>query len=113
MPQNVSAVISAWNQAKSDLATFKTTLATLITNLATLEADRDSLYALGAGDVADWLSTQIQQAQIGFQPRVSSGGGVAPQVVRVMAPAPGARDLSVTDQRPISSTQTGAWANLS
>lgn len=114
MPQNISAVQTAWTQAKTDLATFQTTLATLIGNLAALEADRDTLYNLGAGDVADWLATQIRQGRVGYQPRISAGGGQAPQIPLLQAPNPNvARDTTAVDQRPVSSTATGAWANLS
>jgi hypothetical protein len=95
------------------LATFKTNLAALITSLSTLEADRDLLYNLGAGDVADWLALNIEEGQVGWQPRVSSSGGVSPQVRLVQAPSSAPRDLTTVDQRPISTTATGAWAGLS
>ena len=112
MPNPV-AVQTAWNQAKSDLATAKVTLATLQTNLNTLEADCDALYNLGVGDVCDWLRTQIRQAILGTQPRVSAGGNTAPQILAVWAAQPGARDLSSVDQRPITSTTSGQFYNLS
>jgi len=114
MPQSVAAVQAAWTTAKSQLAQFKTDMATVQTDLTNLEASRDTLYQLGAADVADWLATQIRQAVLGNQPRVSAGGGQPPQVVAVFAPDPThARDLTNVDQRPITSTGTGAWAGLS
>jgi hypothetical protein len=114
MPTNVTAVQTAWTTAKAQLAQLKTDLATVLTDLANLEASRDALYQLGAGDVADWLTTQIQQSVLGYQPRVSAGGGITPQVIAVRASDPThARDLTTVDQRPISSTTTGQFANLS
>ena len=111
MPQNVSAVQSAWTTAKAHLSTFQTDLATLITDLANLEADRDTLYQLGAGDVADWIATQIRQARMGYQPRISAGGGQPPQLPLVQAPNPNiTRDTTAVDKRPVSSTPTGQWA---
>jgi hypothetical protein len=110
---NPAAVQATWAQAKADLATAKATLATLQANLATLEADCDALYGLGVGDVVDWLRTQIRQAVLGYQPRVSTGGNIAPQVLAVWAAQPGARDLSSVDQRPIGSTGSGQSYNLS
>ena len=77
----------------------------LLADLANLEASRDTLYQLGAGDVADWLSIQIQQAVLGNQPRVSAGGGISPQIIAVRATDPThSRDLTTVDQRPINST---------
>jgi hypothetical protein len=114
MPQgSPAAVQAAWTQAKADLATAKATLATLQTNLNTLESDCDTLYNLGVGDVVDWLRTQITQAISGTQPRVSAGGNAAPQIRAVWASQPGARDLSSVDQRPITSTTSGQFFNLS
>lgn len=112
MPQNVAAVQSAWTSAKAHLATLQANLATVQSNLATLEADCDTLYSLGAGDVVDWLRTNAKQTLQGFAPRVSPGGNTAPQVLSVWAAQPGPRDLTSVDQRPISSTATGQWANL-
>jgi hypothetical protein len=65
------------------------------------------------GDVVDWLRTNAKQALQGFQPRVSAGGNTAPQVLSVWAAQPGARDLSSVDQRPITSTTSGQFYNLS
>lgn len=115
MPTNVTAVQNAWTTAKAHFSTFQTDLAALINDLANLEADRDTLYQLGAGDVADWLATQIVQARVGYQPRISAGGGALPPQVRLLqAPNPSfARDTTAVDQRPVSSTATGQWANLS
>src|SRR5258708_39480342 len=102
MPNPV-AVQAAWTTAKADLATAKAALATLQTNLGTLEADCDTLYNLGAGDVVDWLRTQIRQAVLGLQPRPSAAGGnTAPQLLSVWAPDTNTpRDLSIVDARPI------------
>jgi hypothetical protein len=114
MPTNVAAVQSAWTQAKADLSTFQTTLTTLISNLASLEADRDTLYSLGASDVADWLANQIRQARLGYQPRVSAGGGQPPQLVMVQAANPSiARDNTFADLRPVTSTATAQQCGLS
>jgi hypothetical protein len=110
---NVAAVVAAWNTAKADLATAQATLATLQTNLATLEADCDALYALNAGDVADWLRLHLIQTLLGNKPRVSAHGDSAPQVLAVFAAQPGGRDLAIVDQRPISSTPNGAACGLS
>ena len=111
---NAVAVQNAWTQAKADLATFQTTLSTLINNLSALEADRDLLYQLGATDVADWLTTQIRQARVGYQPRLSSSGGVAPTVLSVFAPhQTAAQNTAHLDTRTISSTATGKQLGLS
>lgn len=112
---NVAAIQAAWTTAKSHLSSFQTDLATLITDLANLEADRDALENLGAGDVADFLRIQIEEARVGFQPRISTGSGRAlpAQVRLVQAPNPNvARDTGAVDTRPISSTATGQLANL-
>ena len=114
--QNIAAVQAAWTAAKAHLATFKADLATLMnTDLSNLEADRDLLYQLNAPDVAEWLAVQIEQAGgVGSQPRSSAGGGTTPQVVRVMATNPAvARDLSLTDQRPVTITPTAQVCQLS
>ena len=110
MPNSIPSV---WATAKADLATAQAALVTAQTALAALEADCDALYALGAGDVVDWLRTNVKQTLLGRQPRVSSGGNTAPQVLSVWAAQPGARDLTSVDQRPISSTSTGAANGLS
>jgi hypothetical protein len=112
-PGDVAAIAAAWTAAKPHLATAQATLATLQANLATCEADCDALYALGAGDVVDWLRRNLIQTLLGFQPRVSAGGNAAPQVLAVFAAQPGARDLSNVDQRPITTTATGQYAQLS
>jgi hypothetical protein len=62
MPSNIPAIQSAWTTAKSHLTSFQNDLATLITDLANLEADRDALENLGAGDVADWLRIRVEEA---------------------------------------------------
>jgi hypothetical protein len=111
MPNN--PVQNAWATVKADLATAQAALVTAQANLATLEADCDVLYGLGAGDIVDWLRTQIRQTLLGRQPRVSTGGNTAPQILAVWAAQPGARDLTTVDQRPISSTATGAANGLS
>lgn len=113
---NPAAVQAAWATAKSHLSTFQADLATLVTDLTNLEADRDALENLGASDVSDWLRIQIEQARVGYQPRVSTGGGRAlPAQVRVVqAPNPSvARDTTPVDQRPITSTASGQFYNLS
>jgi len=111
---NPAAVQAAWATAKADLATAKATLATLQTNLGTLELDCDTLYNLGAGDVVDWFRTQIRQSVLGLQPRPSAGGNTAPQLLSVWAPdTKTPRDLSSVDQRPITSTSSGQFYNLS
>jgi hypothetical protein len=112
-PGALAAIQAAWTTAKPHLATAQATLATLQANLATVEADCDALYALGAGDVVDWLRRNLIQTLLGYQPRVSGGGNAAPQVLAVFAAQPGARDLSNVDQRPITTTQTGQYAQLS
>jgi hypothetical protein len=112
-PGSQAAILAAFNTAKPHLATAQATLATLQANLATLEGDCDALYALGAGDVVDWLRRNLIQTLLGFQPRVSAGGNTAPQVLSVFAAQPGARDLSNVDQRPITTTTTGQYAQLS
>lgn len=111
---NGAAVQTAWNTAKAHLATFQTDLATLITDLQNLEADRDSLYQLGATDIAEWLLTQIRQSRVGYQPRVSAAGGVAPTVANVFAPHQTAAQITAhQDTRPVSSTTTGSQLKLS
>jgi hypothetical protein len=113
MPQGSPAAIqAAWTTAKAHLATVQANLATLQASLATLEGDCDTLYNLGVGDVVDWLRTNATQTLYGFQPRVSVGGNTAPQVLSVWAAQPG-RDLTAVDQRPISSTSSGKFFNLS
>jgi hypothetical protein len=112
-PGDVAAIQAAWATAKPHLATAQATLATLQGNLATVEADCDALYNLGAGDVVDWLRRNLIQTLLGYQPRVSAGGNTAPQVLAVFAAQPGARDLSNVDQRPITTTPTGQYAQLS
>jgi hypothetical protein len=110
---NLAAVQAAWTTAKADLATAQATLATLQTNLATLEADCDALYALNAGDVAEWLRRNLIQTLLGNKPRVSAHGDSAPQVLAVFAAQPGARDLSNVDQRPVTITPTAQVCQLS
>jgi hypothetical protein len=112
-PGSQAAISAAWTTAKAHLATAQGTLATLQANLAACEGDCDALYAVGAGDVVDWLRRNLIQTLLGYQPRVSAGGNAAPQVLAVFAAQPGARDLSNVDQRPITSTPTGQYANLS
>jgi hypothetical protein len=112
-PGSQAAISAAWTAAKPHLATAQATLATLQANLATLEGDCDALYNLGAGDVVDWLRRNLIQTLLGYLPRVSSGGNTAPQVLSVWAAQPGARDTSNVDGRPITSTSTGQYAQLS
>jgi hypothetical protein len=112
-PGSQAAIQTAWTAAKAQLATVKADANTLAADLAALEATCDTLYSLGAGDVVDWLRLNAIQARLGFQPRVSAGGNAAPQVLSVWAAQPGARDLSNVDQRPITTTPTGQYAQLS
>jgi hypothetical protein len=112
-PGSQAAIQAAWAVAKPHLATAQATLATLQANLATLEGDCDALYNLGAGDVVDWLRRNLIQTLLGYLPRVSAGGNIAPQVLSVWAAQPGARDLSNVDGRPITTTSTGQYAQLS
>ena len=114
MPTNVAAVQAAWTTAKSQLAQFKTDIATVQTDLTNLEASRDTLYQLGAADVADWLANQIRQVVLGNFQRISAGGGTPPQVLALFAPDPThARDTTDVDQRPVTVTATAQWAGLS
>ena len=110
---NPAAVQAAWATAKAQLATVQADTNTLAADLAALEATCDTLYSLGAGDVVDWLRLNAIQTRQGFQPRVSAGGNIAPEVLAVWAAQSGARDLSSVDQRPITSTPSGKFYNLS
>jgi hypothetical protein len=110
---NATAVQNAWTTAKAHLTTFQNDLATLINDLTNLENDRDLLYQLGATDVADWLTTQIRQARVGYQPRISASGGIAPTVGNVFAPHQTAAVNTVSDTRPVSSTATAKALGLS
>lgn len=110
---NQAAIQTAWTTAKAKLATVQTDLAQLQTDLGAFEAACDTLYNLGASDVVDWLRTQARQSVLGWQPRVSTGGNTAPEIAAVWAPdTTKARDLRAVDQRPISSTTTGQFAQL-
>lgn len=110
---NIAAIQAAWTTAKAQLATAQADAATLATDLANLEASCDTLYNLGAGDVVDWLRQNIRQTRLGYQPRVSAGGNIAPQLLSIWAAQPGARDTSNVDARPITTTPTGQMAGLS
>jgi len=111
---NIAAIQAAWTTAKAQLATVQADAATLTTDLAALEASCDTLYSLGAGDVVDWLRQNARQTRLGYQPRVSSGGNIAPHLLSIWAPDPKPpRDTSSVDARPISSTSTGQLAGLS
>jgi len=110
---NPAAVQAAWTTAKAQLATVKADANTLAADLAALEATCDTLYSFGAGDVVDWLRLNASQARLGFQPRVSAGGNISPQLLSIWAAQSGARDLSSVDQRPITSTTSGQFYNLS
>jgi hypothetical protein len=112
-PGSQAAIQAAWTTAKADLATAQAAILALQTPLATVEADCDALYALGAGDVVDWLRRNLIQTLLGYKPRVSAGGNRAPEVLAVWAAQPGTRDLSNVDQRPITTTSTGQYAQLS
>lgn len=106
---NAPAIQTAWTTAKAQLATVQADLATLANDLAALEASCDTLYSLGAGDVVDWLRLKAVQTRVGFQPRPSVGGNIAPQMLSVWAADPTKpRDLTSVDQRPITSTQSGS-----
>jgi hypothetical protein len=106
-------VQNAWITAKADLATAQAALLAAQTALNTLEADCDALYALGAGDVVDWLRTKVSQTLLGYQPRISVIGNIAPQCRAVWAAQPGTRDQVANDRSLISSTTTGAANGLS
>ena len=110
---NPAAVQAAWATAKAQLATVQADTNTLAADLAALEATCDTLYSLGAGDVVDWLRLNAIQTRQGFQPRVSAGRNIAPEMLAVWAAQSGARDLSSVDQRPITSTPGGKFYNLS
>jgi|SRR6267378_1691463 len=111
--QNKLAIISAWSTAKAQLATVQGDANTLANDLAALEATCDTLDSLGAGDVADWLRQNARQTRLGYQPRISVTGKSAAQLPSIWAAQPGARDLSSVDQRPITTTPTGQFAQLS
>jgi hypothetical protein len=112
-PSNWAAIQAAWTAAKAQLATVQADANTLAADLAALEATCDTLYSLGAGDVVDWLRQNARQTRLGFQPRVSSGGNTAPQLLSIWAAQPGTRDLTSVDQRPITTTSTAKVAGLS
>jgi len=112
-PGSQAAIQAAWTTAKAQLATVQADAATLANDLATLEATCDTLYSVGAGDVVDWLRQNARQTRLGYQPRVSAGGNAAPELVAIWAAQPGARDLRAVDQRPITTTATGQYAQLS
>jgi hypothetical protein len=113
-PGSQAAIQAVWPTAKAHLATAQAALVAAQAALTTLEADCDALYAVGAGDVVDWLRKQLSQTLLGYQPRVSAGGNTAPQVLSVWAPDPKTpRDTSSVDARPITTTSTGQYAQLS
>jgi hypothetical protein len=112
--QNIANIQAAWTTAKAQLATVQADAATLATDLGALEATCDLLSGYGAGDVVDWLRQNARQARLGFLPRVSPGGNIAPHLLAIWAPdTTHARDLTSVDQRLISSTSTGQLAGLS
>ncbi len=86
---------------------------TLAADLAALEATCDTLYNYGAGDVVDFLRQNARQTRLGYLPRVSAGGNTAPELLAIWAAQPGARDLRAVDQRLITATPTGQYAQLS
>jgi len=111
---NQAAIQTAWSTFKTHQSQFLTDLGNLITDLTNMEADRDALYNLGAGDVSDWIQQFIQRARLGYQPRLSASGGPPAQIVQVQAPNPNvARDTTAAVQPPISATATGQICNLS
>jgi len=112
-PGSAAAISAAWTTAKAQLATIQADANTLAADLAALETTCDTLYSVGAGDVVDWLRQNARQARLGYLPRVSAGGNAAPELLSIWAAQPGARDLRAVDQRPISSTQTGQYVQLS
>jgi hypothetical protein len=111
--QNKAAIVNAWTTAKAQLATVQGDANTIANDLAALEASCDTLDSLGAGDVADWLRQNARQTRLGYQPRISATGKSAAQLPSIWAAQPGARDLSSVDQRPITTTPTGQFAQLS
>src|SRR5579859_3330459 len=108
---NIAAIQAAWTTAKAQLATVQADAATLAADLLTMEASITALANLGATDISEWLRTNVRQTRLGYVPFVSPIAGASVEMFKVFAVQPGTvRDLTSVDQRPISSTNTGALA---
>lgn len=97
---NQANVTNLFASAKTQLATVSADVTTVKTDLATLEALRLQLIQNGGNAAAEWLRIQIVNLSKGFVPYVIPGGTPA---LTITATEPGtARDLTQTDQRPVS-----------
>ena len=111
---NQAAVLAAWTTAKAQLATIQADAATLCADLLALETTITTLAGLGATDVAEWLRTNVRQTRLGYVPYVSPIAGAYVGMERVFAVQPGTqRDLTTVDTRPITSTPSGQYCQLS
>lgn len=114
VPGSQASIQSAWSTFKTHQSQFLTDLAAVINDLSNMEADRDALCQLGAGDVSDWIQQFIQTVRLGYQPRISAIGGQPAQIALVQAPNTSVpRDLIAAAQVPISATTTGQTCKLS
>ena len=110
MPTTIQTL---WTTAKAQLATATTDYNTFQTDLQNLEASCEQLEAAGAQDVATWLRLQVKQLCIGYE---GASGRASYMVAGVNAFAINTakpQDVVRIDQRPISSTTTGAAQGLS
>jgi hypothetical protein len=116
---NVAAFQALWTTAKSQLATLTTDYNALQTDHRNLESTIASMAALsgdpnvtGGNDVIEWLRKQVKQLPVGYK----AVGGLAPYLVAGMTiyanDPTQPRQIELVDQRPISSTATGAALNL-
>ncbi|MHB8499716.1 MAG: hypothetical protein ACYDCG_18260 [Candidatus Acidiferrales bacterium] len=109
MPTTIQTL---WATAKAQLTTATTDYNTFQTDLQNLETSCEALEAAGAQDVATWLRTQVKQLCRGYE----GASGRAPySVAGVNAFAINtakAQDVVQIDQRPVSSTTTGAAQGL-
>ena len=113
-PGSQAAIQTAWTAAKSQLATIQADAATLAADLLAIEATITTLANLGAIDVCEFLRTNIRQTRLGWQPFVSAIAGAYIGMLNVFAVQPGTpRDLTNVDNRPITTTSTGQYAQLS
>jgi len=112
-PGSQAAIQTAWTTAKAQLATIQNDAATLAADLLAIEATITTLANLGAIDVCEFLRTNIRQTRLGWQPFVSAIAGAYIGLLNVFAVQPGTpRDLTNVDNRPITSTSTGQYAQL-
>ena len=107
-----TVIQSLWTTAKSQLSSAVTDYGTFQTDLQNLETSCQALEAAGAQDVATWLRAQVKQLCMGYE----GAGGRPPYMVAGVAafainPAK-PQDVVRIDQRPISSTATGAAQGL-